>query len=217
MHHTRTLAQFFQDEYVQNEILTMRWSDYKLRHLWGPSIARCLQLGFKLLPIGIRAQAISDSQWRKRPALDLKTALHHASKNLNLACIPEPSGIIWGNWSMEDLSPQLENLSHETLTMRTPRGYAFAIEDPGPEIRAEHLPKMASSNLDFGQGVMCQLIPVSIACVFEKVKLGCRDNTDHPRTANRQLIHDYRVCEWVDIESPVIRFGDFLNVMHTAH
>lgn len=188
-----------------------RWRDWWMKQ-WGTQLELYERLGWKLIPIGVRAkhplrnQPNYPSRGSEGPFLPKIEALKWVNDDFNIAVVAGESRIV-----MCDIdSPEL---FHEEwmkgLVIRTPRGYAIPFKRDR-WFRESSIQRLKDEGYDFRGDAQYELVPLSETCMFDnhlngKIHPSPRD----PCVDNHR--HDYRVREWITpLTNPILDFRDIL-------
>jgi hypothetical protein len=170
------------------------WTDY-FRRLWADEISFYVRSGFHLIAIGKNAKVpVQGIAWKTAGRLTEEEALEFVSEGKNLAVVAGFSGLV-----ILDVDEEIPDVGRLTLTMRSPRGYAFFTRAPFDrelwrDFQARH-PEFDAPRKD----ILYQLVPLSKTCV-----------NDHGEN-HRCRKHDYRVRQWIDRSVPIVPFSEFVK------
>lgn len=167
--------------------------------MWADEISFYMMNGFHLIAIAKNGKVpIQGTAWKTAGRLTEEEALEHISNGKNLAVVAGFSGLVILDLD-EELPSNMGNPTHTTLTMRSPRGYAFFTRAPFDreawQSFQERHPQFDAPRKD----ILYQLVPLSKTCI-----------NDHGEN-HKCKRHDYRVREWIDRDAPIIPFVEFVK------
>lgn len=187
-------------EQFKTQDLKLSWREYH-RQLWEIELDFYFANGFHLIPIAENGKVpVQGFKWKEAGGLTREEALKYATEGSNLAVVAGLSSPPLVIFDIDQaLPPSMEDATKRTLTMKSPRGYAFfttgKLDDKAwLKFKARHpefdLPR---------NSIMYQLVPLSKTCTADFGK-------------NHQCKrHDYRVRSWMDKSVPIMDFQRFVK------
>lgn len=126
--------------------------------------------------------------------------LAHVDAGSNLALIAGASGVAVIDVDHAELPAGLARMVPQTLTMRTPRGWAFFVKPPvtGMARLLRRFPQVDTPRVD----VMYELVPPSVTCAR------CRSDPDADDYCKGS--HDWRFRVWAS-DAPVLPGAEFVK------
>jgi Bifunctional DNA primase/polymerase, N-terminal len=197
----RTMHQIYEQEF--HPPMPTSWRDY-LSSKWRKEISFYVEEGFWLIPIQYHNKVpLPDYHWTEEKPLTREQAGAFCcgdTKRKNLALVVTSKGkLIVADCDTQDIG---EEWLHRTLTMQTPRGFAFILEGKitREKLRAAGLPVESVRGTGDPQ---YQLLPLSETC-SEKECPGFE-------FTQRYHDHDLHVREWIEPKKKILSVEEFLR------